>query len=180
MIRKLSLSLFTIFFIFGGQMSEAGFYDSKINSISGQSMDLSAYKGKPVLLVNIATQCGYTPQLKSLETLYQKYKDKGLVVIGVPSNDFGGQTPQENKDVKKFCELNYGVTFPLTIKTVVKGKDKHPLITHLISESTDKNEIGWNFEKFLVGKDGKVVGRYSSSVKPEDKVLDDKIAGLLK
>ncbi len=179
MSNKVISTAITFFLIFGGSMSEAGFYDSKINSIGGQAMDLSAYKGKPVLLVNIATQCGYTPQLKGLEGLYQKYKEKGLVVIGIPSNDFGGQTPQENKDVKKFCELNYGVTFPLTIKTVVKGQEKHPLISHLIKESGDSNDIGWNFEKFLVGKDGKVIGRFSSSVKPDDKTLEQKIMSQL-
>ncbi len=151
----------------------------KINKIGGKPMDLSEYKGKPVLFVNIATKCGYTPQLDGLEKLYQKYKEKGLMVVGIPSNDFGGQTPEANDEVKKFCKLNYGVTFPLTEKTVVKGEDKHPLIENLVSQSENKAEIGWNFEKFLVDKDGKLVERYGSAVKPDDSKLTDKIASVL-
>ncbi len=142
-------------------------------------MDLKQYKGQPVLMVNIATQCGYTPQLDGLEKLYNQYKAKGFVVVGVPSNDFGSQTPESNEGVKKFCLLNYGVSFPLTEKVVVKGDQKHPLIANLISQSSDKKEIGWNFEKFLIDKEGKLVERFSSSVKPEDKELTEKIASLL-
>lgn len=154
-------------------------HSEKINNIGGKAMDLSEYKGKPVLLVNIATKCGYTPQLEGLEALYKKYKDQGLVVVGIPSNDFGGQTPESDEGVKQFCKLNYGVSFPLTAKTVVKGKDKHPLIQNLLEQAKDKSEIGWNFEKFLIDKDGKLVERFSSSVKPEDKQLSEKIASLL-
>jgi glutathione peroxidase len=156
-----------------------GVYQEQINSIGGKPMDLSQYKGKPVLFVNIATKCGYTPQLDGLETLYKEYKDQGFQVVGIPSNDFGGQTPEDNEGVKKFCKLNYGVTFPLTEKAVVKGDGKHPLVANLVEQSSDKKEIGWNFEKFLVDKDGKLVERYGSSVKPEDKGLKDKIASLL-
>jgi len=140
---------------------------------------LKDYKGKTVLVVNIATRCGYTPQLESLEKLYGKYKDKNFVVLGVPSNDFGGQTPENDKDVAKFCKLNYGVTFPLAPKTVVKGQDKDPFIKALLEQTSDESEIGWNFEKFLINKDGKLVGRFKSSVKPDDKELQNKIESQL-
>jgi glutathione peroxidase len=154
-------------------------HTQKIKSIGGKQMNLSEYKGKPILLVNIATKCGYTPQLNGLEKVYQKYKDQGLVVLGIPSNDFGGQTPENNEGVKKFCKLNYGVTFPLTEKAVVRGEQKHPLIASLITQSSNKKEIGWNFEKFLVNKDGKLVERFGSSTSPEDAQLAKKIEGLL-
>ena len=163
-----------------GSAAWAGnFYSNKINNIGGKPMDLNTYKGKPVLLVNIATKCGYTPQLEGLESLHKKYKDKGLVVVGIPSNDFGGQTPENNADVKKFCKLNYGVTFPLTEKSVVQGEKKIDLIKNLIAEADDKSEIGWNFEKFLIDKNGKLVGRFSSAIKPESKQLEDKIQSVL-
>lgn len=156
-----------------------GLHSQKIKTIGGKAMNLEDYKGKPVLLVNIATQCGYTPQLKGLEALHKQYKDKGLVVLGIPSNDFGGQTPENNEGVKKFCLLNYGVSFSLTEKAVVKGDKKHPLIASLIEQDGKNTEIAWNFEKFLVDKNGKLVGRYGSSVKPNDKELTDKITSLL-
>ncbi len=143
-------------------------------------MNMNDYKGKTLLVVNIATQCGYTPQLKGLEQLYQKYKSNGLEILGVPSNEFGGQTPEENTEVKKFCELNYGVTFPLTEKVMVKGEDKHPMIAELISQSSDKSEIAWNFEKFLVDSHGKLIARYSSKEKPLDSELEKTIAETLK
>ncbi len=154
-------------------------HGKKFKSIGGKTMDLADYKGKPVLLVNIATQCGYTPQLEGLENLYKQYKEKGFVVLGIPSNDFGGQTPESEEGVKKFCKLNYGVSFPLTAKTVVKGSDKHPLIASLIEQSSDKAEIAWNFEKFLVDKSGRLVARFPSAVKPDDEKLKEKIASVL-
>ena len=115
-------------------------------------------------------------QLKDLESLYKKYKKQGLVVLGVPSNDFGGQTPEADEEVKKFCLLNYGVSFPLTAKTVVKGSKKHPVISNLLSQGSNKAEIAWNFEKFLIGKDGKLIGRYDSATSPTDEALNKKIA----
>jgi glutathione peroxidase len=150
-------------------------YSEKITLLDGSKKEttLEVYRGKPILLVNIATKCGYTKQLDGLEKLYSKYKARGLVVLGVPSNDFGGQTPENDGEVKKFCKLRYGVTFPLTSKVVVKGDAKHPLIAKLIAK--DNQEIAWNFEKFLIDKDGSVISRYKSTVKPEDKVLSDDI-----
>ena len=159
--------LLTLLLLAAPMATAADFYDQSIKSINGTSLDLSAYKGKPVLVVNIATQCGYTGQLDGLEKLHDKYKEKGLVVLGIPSNDFGGQTPESETDVAKFCKMNYGVSFPLTAKTVVKGSEKHPLIKTLAGSE----EIDWNFEKFLVGKDGSLKGRYKSKVKPSDDEL---------
>ena len=120
-------------------------------------------KGKLLLVTNIATKCGYTPQLKGLEKLYQKYKDQGLVVIGIPSNDFGGQTPESNEKVQEFCELNYGVTFPLTKKVAISNPS--PLVKEILKRSKVE-AINWNFEKFLFNKDGEFLGHYRSNTKP--------------
>lgn len=135
--------------------------------IKGKELSASDLKGKVVVITNIATQCGYTDQLDDLEALYQQYKDKGLVMIGVPSNDFGGQTPESDQEVAKFCKINYGVTFPLMTKQVVKGENKIPLIERLLAAQGGKSEeIKWNFEKFVIGKNGQLLGRFKSDVKP--------------
>jgi glutathione peroxidase len=162
-----SISTFLITFFIGSFAMSANLLQSTdLKDINGDA--ISQHQGKTVLFVNIATKCGYTPQLKGLEKLYQDFKGKNFVVVGIPANDFGGQTPEKEPEVKKFCELNYGVTFPLTNKLVVKGEAKHPFVANLIKASGDNSEIGWNFEKFLVNKKGEVVGRFKSSVKPED------------
>jgi len=145
---------------------------------NGDKISLSDNKGKPVLIVNIATKCGYTPQLESIQKLYEKYQSKGLVVIGVPSNDFGAQTPESDDGVKKFCQLNYGATYTISKKTVVKGKDKHPFFKNLISQDNNQ-EISWNFEKFLIGKNGKLVKRFKSNVKPDSEEMKKAIEELL-
>ena len=150
--------------IFSSLSFAKDFYSIEIPKMGGETEAMSKYQGKLLLITNIATRCGYTPQLKGLEELYQKYKDKGLVVIGVPSNDYGEQTPEKNAEVKKFCRLNYGVSFPLSEKLVVKGAQKHELFQHLVSSGGD--EIKWNFEKFLVSREGRLVKRFSSSVAP--------------
>lgn len=134
-------------------------------------MDLNEYKGKVVLVVNIATRCGYTGQLDGLEKVYQQFKDKGLVVLGVPSNDFGSQTPEGNEEVKKFCKTNYDVNFPLTPKMVVKGPQKDPLFKWLTKTESGEKEIGWNFEKFLVDRSGKLINRFPSATTPQDEKL---------
>lgn len=141
----------------------------KMQGIDGKDVDLGQYKGKVVLLVNVASECGYTPQYKGLQELYEKYGKDGLVVIGVPSNDFGRQEPGTNADILKFCQTSYKVTFPLLAKVAVKGKDKVPLYAYLTSKDTDPKfagEVGWNFEKFLIGRNGQVVGRFKSGVEP--------------
>ena len=147
-------------------------YDFTLNSIDGQPTSLSTFKGKVLLLVNVASRCGYTPQYTALEAVYEKYKDRGLVIVGVPANNFGGQEPGTNQEIKTFCSAKYNVTFPMMAKVSVKGKDIAPLYQFL----TDKNanpqtggEIGWNFTKFLIGPDGQVIARFDSAVTPDSK-----------
>jgi glutathione peroxidase len=152
-------------------------YSIKEKSIKGEEFKMSDLKGKTFLVVNIASQCGYTGQLDGLEDLYKKYKEKNFVVVGVPTNDFGGQTPEDDKAMLEFCQRNYSVTFPVLTKKSILGKEKRELYKYL-TEKTPKDfqgDVGWNFEKFLVNKDGIVVGRYKSSVKPDDKELTKKI-----
>lgn len=150
-------------------------------SIKGEDFKLSALKGKTVLVVNIASQCGYTSQLEGLESLYQKFKAKDFIVLGVPTNDFGGQTPEDDKGMLEFCQKNYNVTFPVLTKKTVQGSEKRELYKLLTEKSAKEfqGEISWNFEKFLVNKEGKIIGRYKSSVKPDDKLLIKKIESSL-
>lgn len=147
-----------------------------IEFIGGDKKSYKKFSSGPTLFVNIATRCGYTGQLTDLEALYQKYKAKGLKVVGIPSNDFGGQTPEENADVKKFCRLKYGATFPIMKKAKVTGDSKHALVKKLIGSG---DEIAWNFEKFLVN-DNKVVARFKSGVKPKSRELTQSIEKVLK
>jgi len=156
-------------------------YSIKDKGIDGKEYSMSELKDKAVLIVNIASQCGYTSQLEELETLHQKYKAKGLVVLGVPTNDFGGQTPEDDKAMAEFCSKKYHVTFPLLSKKTIKGKEKRDLYK-LLTEKTAKEfkgEVSWNFVKFLINKKGEVIGRYDSSVKPTDKELTSKIESVL-
>ncbi len=140
-------------------------YDFTMSSIDGHPAPLSAYRGKVLLLVNVASKCGYTPQYAALESLYERYKDKGLTIVGVPANNFGGQEPGTNEEIKTFCSRTYHVSFPLMSKVSVAGADKTPLYQYL-TEATG-GEIQWNFTKILIGKDGKVVSRFESNVIPE-------------
>jgi glutathione peroxidase len=158
-------------------MYAASVYDFELNSIDGQKMPLSAYKGKVVLLVNTASQCGYTPQYTGLEALYGKYKGQGLVLVGVPANNFGGQEPGTNEEIKTFCTRNYKVSFPMAAKVSVKGDDQIPLYKHL---SDAAGAPKWNFTKYLVGKDGKVIKKFDSAVKPDSQELADAIEAALK
>ena len=140
-------------------------HEFTLKTIDGQPAPLSQYKGKVMLLVNVASKCGYTPQYTGLESLYQKYKDRGLVIVGVPANNFGGQEPGTDAEIKTFCTRTYNVTFPMMSKVSVKGEDKTPLYQYLTAENG--GEVKWNFTKFLVGKDGKVISRFESKVTPE-------------
>lgn len=142
----------------------AGLYDIKEKSINGKEFPMADLKGKTVLVVNIASQCGYTAQMTDLEALYQKYKAKGFVLVGVPTNDFGGQTPEDDKAMMEFCQKNYSASFPILTKKSILGKEKRELYTVL----DGGKEVKWNFEKILVNKKGEVVGRYESRVKPLD------------
>jgi glutathione peroxidase len=152
-----------------GGTKMAGPLDYKLPGIDGKEVDLGQYKGKVVLLVNVASECGYTPQYQGLEELYEKYKDAGLVVVGVPSNEFGKQEPGSNADILKFCKSKYNVTFPMLGKVVVKGDGQVPLYQLLTDH--DKKPVGWNFEKFLVNRKGEVAGRFKSGVEPNSEAL---------
>ncbi len=147
-----------------------GALDFTLNSIDGQPAPLSQYKGKVLLIVNVASQCGYTPQYAGLETVYEKYKDKGLVILGFPANNFKSQEPGSDAEIKAFCTRKYNVTFPMYSKISVAGDDKAPLyqfLTDKRANPTTGGEIKWNFTKFLVGKDGTVIQRFEPAVAPE-------------
>jgi len=144
--------------------------DFTLNSIDGKPAPLSQYQGKVVLIVNVASKCGYTPQYAGLEKIYEKYKDKGFVILGFPANNFMAQEPGTNEEIKTFCSSKYNVTFPMYSKISVKGGDIHPLYQYLTDKSanpTTGGDINWNFTKFLVGKDGKVMARFEPAVTPE-------------
>jgi glutathione peroxidase len=142
-----------------------------LDDINGKPTSLKDYSGKVVLLVNVASFCGNTPQYKGLEAMYEKYKDQGFVVVGVPCNDFASQEPGSADEIKKFCTEKYSVTFPLMAKIHVKGPEQHPLYAALTSKDAafpgPKGDIDWNFAKFVIGRDGKVIKRFKASVKPE-------------
>lgn len=157
-----------------GQKKVTGPLDFTMNSIDGKPVDLSQYKGKVVLFVNVASRCGLTPQYKGLQKLYDEFSKDGLVIIGVPANEFGKQEPGTNEQIKEFCTTNYNVTFPMLAKVVVKGQGICPLYQYLTSPDTNgkfAGEITWNFEKFLVGRDGKVVARFAPRVDPNSPEL---------
>jgi glutathione peroxidase len=141
-----------------------------LNSIDGQPAPLSHYQGNVVLIVNVASQCGYTPQYAGLEKIYEKYKDQGLVILGFPANNFGAQEAGTNEEIKNFCSSKYNVTFPMYSKISVKGADIHPLYRFLTDKQANPQtggDIRWNFTKFLVGKDGTVIARFEPAVTPE-------------
>ena len=145
-------------------------YDFKLTDITGQETDLSAYKGKKILIVNVASKCGFTSQYKGLEEIYLKYKDNNFVVLGFPCNQFGAQEPGSEEEISKFCEINFGVTFPLFSKVDVNGDNANPLFEYLKSEAPGllgSKAIKWNFTKFLIDENGKVLKRYAPNDKPE-------------
>lgn len=144
--------------------------DFTMKDIDGKEVPLSQYKGKVVMIVNVASKCGFTPQYEQLEAVYKKYKDKGLVILGFPANQFRHQEPGSNDEIKSFCTKNYGVTFDMFSKIVVRGEGIDELYKYLTSKETNKKfggEIQWNFTKFLVGRDGKVIARFEPRVKPD-------------
>lgn len=157
-------------------------YSFVTESIEGKKVSMKDFKGTVALIVNTASQCGFTPQYKELETIHQKYKAKGFKVLGFPSNDFGKQEPGSNSEIKDFCTARFGVTFPLFSKGPVKGPEKQPIFKYLTEQSGKefKGEIRWNFTKFLVDKEGRVVGRFGSMVKPTDSKVTAAIEKALK
>jgi glutathione peroxidase len=180
-------------------------YDIPLTTLSGQPASLDSYQGKVLLLVNVASKCGFTPQYTGLESLYQRFKDRGLVVAGFPANDFAGQEPGTNQEIATFCSTEYPVSFPIFSKITVTGPEKHPLYRELIAERPDRlpngdalyndlagylksqnlpapnspPELLWNFEKFLVGRDGKIIGRFGSDITPDDPRLVEAIENAL-
>ncbi|MFL5771575.1 MAG: glutathione peroxidase [Flavisolibacter sp.] len=154
--------------LISGFMAATSIYDFKVDGLSGGSIDFSQYKGKKIMIVNTASKCGNTPQYAELEALYEKYKDK-LVIVGFPANNFGGQEPGSNTEIREFCTKNYGVTFPMASKVSVKGDDIDPVFKYLVNEAQKlgvEDPIKWNFTKFLIDENGKLVAVFHNKVKP--------------
>ncbi|MDB5201966.1 MAG: Glutathione peroxidase [Ferruginibacter sp.] len=152
-------------------------YDFKVESLDGGKIDFSSFKGKKILVVNTASECGYTPQYKDLQALYEKYKDR-LVIVGFPANNFGGQEPGTNTEIKTFCEKNYGVSFPMAAKISVKGEDMAPIyqwLTHKDQNGVLDAEIKWNFNKFLIDENGHMVAYFPSKVTPMSEEITSKL-----
>lgn len=161
---------------------EKSMYEFTMKNIDGQDVKLESYKGKVVMLVNTASKCGLTPQYDGLQALYEKYKDKGFVVLGFPANNFMGQEPGTEKEIKEFCTLKYNVTFPMFAKISVKGTDQHPFYTFLTNKETNpgmEGDITWNFEKFIADKNGKIISRFSPKTLPNDPKVVEKIENAL-
>ena len=151
-----------------------------MKDIDGTDVPLSKYKGKVILIVNVASQCGFTPQYKDLEALYEKYRDRGFVILGFPANNFGEQEPGTDPEIKKFCTSTYGVTFDMFSKISVMGSDQHPLYKFITSDPVYGGDVKWNFQKYLVNRDGKIIGKYFSRVTPLSPELTGAIEGALK
>ncbi len=159
----------------GGKDKMNSIYDFSLKDIDHKQVSLSQYRGKVVMIVNVASRCGFTPQYEGLQKLYLKYKDQGFVILGFPANNFGFQEPGSDEEIKTFCSAKYNVTFPIFSKISVKGDDIHPLYKLLTSKESDPEfggDIKWNFNKFLVDKSGKIIARFEPPVKPEsDQVI---------
>lgn len=155
-------------------------YNIPLKSLMGEKTSLAPYEGKAMLIVNVASECGYTKQYKGLEALYEEYKAQGLVILGFPSNDFGGQEPGSAEEIKNFCDRKFHVTFPLYEKNPVGGTEQQALYTYLIQNSSKKDPVKWNFEKFLVGRDGKVLNRFLSKIEPDSPEMKSAIEAALK
>jgi len=179
MLSKILLSTaFTAVSMFAA----SSIYDFTLNSITGQPVPLAQYKGKVVMLVNVASKCGYTPQYKGLEALYTKYEAKGFVILGFPANNFMSQEPGTNAEIQAFCSRTYNVTFPMFSKISVKGSDQAPLYQYLTDKKTNPTtggDIGWNFTKFVVDRNGNIVARFDSKVEPESAEVTKAIEGAL-
>jgi len=180
--KNVYLTLGLLLMSAGSLFAASNIYNFTLPSIDGKPMPLADFKGKVVLMVNVASQCGYTPQYTGLEALYEKYKDKGFVILGFPANNFGAQEPGTNQEIKTFCSRKYSVTFPMYGKVSVKGDDQTPLYKYLtsVADPTHSGDIKWNFTKFLVDRDGKVVQRFESAVTPESPEVVDAVEKLLK
>ncbi len=169
-MTRISLALTLLATAATPNAAAASLYDFRMNDIDGKTAPLADYRGKVLLIVNVASRCGYTYQYEGLEALYTRYRDQGLVVLGFPSNDFLGQEPGTNEEIKQFCTLNYGVSFPMFEKITVRGRNTHPLYRYLTERATNPQFSGpvtWNFNKFLVDRTGRIVARFDTRVEPE-------------
>ena len=174
MISKSSLIMIFTLFMSISSPAKSDFFDLSFESIDGNVISLKDYKNKPILIVNSASFCGFTYQYEELENLYQKFNKKGLVIIAIPSNDFGGQEFKDNKKVKEFCEVNFNISFPITTITKVKGKNRHPFFNWVEKEAGYLSLPKWNFYKYLINKEGKLSSWFSSVTKPSsDKFLKE-------
>lgn len=178
---KLLISFLLAMFMGTSSFNNESIYDFTLTNIDGKSVALSEYKGKVILVVNVASKCGFTPQYAELQDLYESYKDDGLVILGFPANNFMGQEPGSDEDINEFCTLTYGVEFPMFSKVSVKGSDQSELFKYLTdAENKDfTGEVKWNFEKFLIDKEGNLQRRFRSNVKPSDSDLVSSVKSLL-
>lgn len=161
-------------------VAKSSLYDFSVKTLAGESVKLDKYKGKPLLVVNVASECGYTPQYEGLQKIYDRYKAQGFVILGFPSNQFGAQEPGTNSEIAAFCDRKFHVKFPMFEKADVKGPAQQPLYSWLQRNAATHEDVAWNFEKFLISKDGKIVGRYKSKVTPESEELTKAIETALK
>jgi glutathione peroxidase len=187
-LQALTASIIFLTAIFGSVLAQTsqtagidnqGFYSFTMKDIDGKDKPLADFKGKVVLVVNTASKCGYTPQYESLESLYQKYKDKGLAILAFPANNFGGQEPGTNDEIRRFCAMKFDVTFNLFSKISVKGKDMHPLYAWLTAQDNVSGDIKWNFNKFLLDANGIPVARFDSKTDPLSEPFVQKVEDLL-
>ena len=167
---KLLIIFFLVMFGYNTQSSEKAFHDFSIESITGETIELSNYKSNVVLLVNTASKCGFTPQYSGLQKIYDRYKDDGLIVLGVPTNDFN-QELSNDKDVKQFCEIRYGVEFPMSSIQIIKGDNAHPIYKWIKSNVSVIGQPRWNFHKYLIGKNGQIINWFSSMTSPTSEGL---------
>jgi glutathione peroxidase len=184
-MRFILAMLFTVSVIGSAQTKEKQMeqqpklYSFVMKTIDGKEKSLSDYQGKVLLIVNVASKCGHTPQYKDLEDVFNKYKNRGFVILGFPANNFLRQEPGTDEEIMKFCTLNYGVTFDMFSKISVKGKDQHPFYQFLTQEPSVAGEVKWNFQKYLVDRKGNVVEKFAPGTKPTEKEVIDKIEQLL-
>lgn len=180
-MKTIALLLIGIMLMMANSERSDNVYKYELNSIDGKNISLEKYKGDVLLIVNTASECGYTGQYAGLQELHDTYQPKGLKVLGFPANNFGGQEPGSDEEIAQFCELNFGVSFPLFSKVSVKGEDQHPLFEYLTgTENPDfSGPIGWNFEKFLIDRNGNLLRRFKSNVTPNSKELTDALESVL-
>jgi len=183
MLKKLKLFLLLIMISFLGNKVSANYdklaYDFKFKDLDGSALNLSEYKGKVVVVINVASQCGFTNQYEDMQNVWEQYQSRGVVMLGVPSNDFGKQEPGSNEDIKNFCEAKFGITFPMTEKVSVKGTDAHPFYIWAKENHGNSAVPKWNFHKIIINKEGKIEKAFSSITNPSSKKFKEVIENLL-